>query len=307
MIFRNATEADIGEMHRVRMSVRENILRNPALVTPEDTREMLASRGRGWVCEVDGRIVGFAVGDMAAMNVWALFVEPGCQGRGIGRRLHDAMMGWMFESGAERVWLSTDPGTRAERFYRRAGWEAAGLQPGGELRFEMTRDRWIGPRAGVSSGGGERPLGLWPWLSVVALLAHMLEELPAFPAWATEHFGTTSTRYFIVSHLPLVAMAAGIAWRSSRRGATIRWIWTAAVVQSALAANIVFHLGAAIAFREYAPGMVTAILLYPVVSAGLLLRAHGHLGGVRLALAGVAGVLLSVAVTATVWIDVQFL
>jgi len=144
MLIRPARQSDIPEMHRVRMCVRENVLRDPSAVTPEHTREMLVSRGRGrgWVCEIDGRIVGFAVGDLRASNVWALFVEPGYEGRGIGRQLHDAMLDWMFESGAERIWLSTDGGTRAERFYRRAGWQAAGMQPNGELRFEMSGERW---------------------------------------------------------------------------------------------------------------------------------------------------------------------
>jgi hypothetical protein len=33
------------------------------------------------------------------------------------------------------MWLTTDPGTRAERFYRRAGWRVTGSR-NGELVFE---------------------------------------------------------------------------------------------------------------------------------------------------------------------------
>ena len=39
-----------------------------------------------------------------------------------------------------RLWLSTDPGTRAQRFYARAGWLSRGLQDNGELRFEREAD-----------------------------------------------------------------------------------------------------------------------------------------------------------------------
>jgi GNAT superfamily N-acetyltransferase len=140
---RVAQEADIPEMHRVRVSVRENRLTDPASIGPDEYREMLRARGRGWVAEVDGRIVGFAVADLRLSNVWALFVEPGYEGRGLGRELHDTMMTWVIEQGAERVWLSTDPGTRAERFYGAAGWAHVGFERSGEARFEMPRERWI--------------------------------------------------------------------------------------------------------------------------------------------------------------------
>jgi GNAT superfamily N-acetyltransferase len=141
---RIATVADVPGMHRVRTSVRENRLSDPAWITPDDYRAMLTERGRGWVAEIDGRIVGFAVADASRANVWALFVDPGAEGHGAGRRLHDAMMEWFFLSaGAERVWLSTDPGTRAEAFYRTAGWRSCGLEPNGEARYEMTREEWL--------------------------------------------------------------------------------------------------------------------------------------------------------------------
>jgi GNAT superfamily N-acetyltransferase len=148
MDFRLAVPADVLEMHRVRHSVRENVLVDAGSVTFKNTRRMLTRDGRGWVCEVEGRVVGIAIADLAGMNVWALFVEPGYEGMGIGRRLHDTMMDWMFESGATRVWLSTDPRTRAERFYARAGWEFAGRGENGETRFEMTRESWNDRRAG---------------------------------------------------------------------------------------------------------------------------------------------------------------
>lgn len=140
---RSATVADIAEMHRVRTSVRENRLGDPAWIQPRDYEAMLTEHGRGWVAEADGRIAGFAVADRSRMNVWALFVDPDAEGRGVGRRLHEAMMEWFFAAaGAERVWLSTDPGTRAERFYQAAGWRYAGPEPNGEARYELSREQW---------------------------------------------------------------------------------------------------------------------------------------------------------------------
>jgi hypothetical protein len=57
--------------------------------------------------------------------------------------MHDAMMDWFFANEVDNVWLSTDPDTRAEAFYRKAGWTATGVKANGEIRFEMSRDRWL--------------------------------------------------------------------------------------------------------------------------------------------------------------------
>jgi GNAT superfamily N-acetyltransferase len=89
---------------------------------------------------VQSHIVGFAVGNAESDNIWALFVDPQHEGRCHGRRLHDTMLGWLWSRGLRRLWLSTDPGTRAQRFYQRAGWSAAGLLPSGEMRFELPAD-----------------------------------------------------------------------------------------------------------------------------------------------------------------------
>ena len=144
---RQAVEGDIPAMHRIRLAVRENVLADPSMVQPHDYASMIAERGRGWVAEAGGQVVGFAIGDAVRSNVWALFVDPEHEGRGIGRRLHDALLDWLFAAGAERVWLSTDPGTRAEAFYQAARWERAGDYRG-EARYEMSKERWLSRRGG---------------------------------------------------------------------------------------------------------------------------------------------------------------
>lgn len=137
MRIRVATIQDHAALHGIRTAVRENALFNPAGITSDQYRDMLEVRGRGWICEIEHRPVGFAIGDLRECNIWALFVQPGFEGRGIGRALHDVMVEWMFARGAGRLWLSTDPGTRAERFYVKAGWKHAGLTEQGEARYEL--------------------------------------------------------------------------------------------------------------------------------------------------------------------------
>ncbi|MFD3000293.1 GNAT family N-acetyltransferase [Pontibacter toksunensis] len=142
MIYRRATVADIEEMFRVRMAVHENRLSDPSLVTHATCSEMLLEKGAGWVCEVEGEVVGFSIVDLTRSNIWALFVDPLFEKKGIGRQLHDLMVSWSFANGQPRLWLSTDPGTRAEAFYRKAGWVETGTEQNGEIRFELSSDNF---------------------------------------------------------------------------------------------------------------------------------------------------------------------
>jgi GNAT superfamily N-acetyltransferase len=137
-LMRQAVTADIDAMHRVRTSVRENRLVSTVL-PPSRYIEYIESHGRGWVIEADGAVVGFAVADSRDGSLWALFVDPEHEGQGYGRRLHDAAVRWLFDRGHDRIWLTTSPGTRAQRFYELAGWTDAGAAPNGERRLELSR------------------------------------------------------------------------------------------------------------------------------------------------------------------------
>jgi len=142
MIFREARIDDIKQIQVVRKSVRENTLSDPDLVTDEDCLEFMTVRGKGWVCEIDNRIVGFAIADLKDNNIWALFLDPEFEKKGIGRQLHKVMLDWYFTETKEKVWLGTAFNTRAERFYRKAGWTEVGLHGTKEIKFEMSYATW---------------------------------------------------------------------------------------------------------------------------------------------------------------------
>jgi GNAT superfamily N-acetyltransferase len=141
MLFREATLADIKQIQEVRNSVKENMLSNPELVTDEDCVVFLTQRGKGWVCEVNDEIVGFAIADLQEHNIWALFLRPQSEGTGIGKQLHQLMMDWYFSQTREPAWLGTAPDTRAAKFYALQGWKEIGMH-GKEIKFEMTFDEW---------------------------------------------------------------------------------------------------------------------------------------------------------------------
>lgn len=137
-ILRQARREDIAAIQRVRRSVRENRLASRRIDDAEVQR-YLELLGRGWVIELDGEVVAFAIGDATIGNIWALFVDPRHERRGFGRRLHDAMVDWLWSQGLQHLWLTTDRGTRAEGFYRAAGWRDAGTTPHGELALVLDR------------------------------------------------------------------------------------------------------------------------------------------------------------------------
>lgn len=142
MIIREAAIEDIKQIQIVRNSVRENILSDPNLVTDKDCEEFITIRGKGWVCEIDKQIVGFAIVDLKENNIWALFMHPEFERRGIGRLLHKTMLDWYFTKTKDKVWLGTEFNTRAERFYRNAGWSEVGTHGAKEIKFEMTYKDW---------------------------------------------------------------------------------------------------------------------------------------------------------------------
>jgi GNAT superfamily N-acetyltransferase len=142
MIYREAEIDDIAQIQFVRNAVKENMLSDPALVPDKDVKEYMTKRGKGWVCEVDKKIVGFAIIDLIENNVWALFILPEFEAMGIGKKLHQIMMDWYFVQTKEKIWLGTAPKSRAEKFYRMQGWTEVGTHGKGEIKFEMDFETW---------------------------------------------------------------------------------------------------------------------------------------------------------------------
>lgn len=132
---RQARANDVASMQRLRHAVRENRLVSTR-ISDEDVRIAIEQTGRGWVIESDNEVVAFAVANATNGNIWALFVHPNHERRGHGRALHDTMVDWLRAQGLRRVWLTTEPGTRAQSFYEAAGWQLVGSTDDGELRYE---------------------------------------------------------------------------------------------------------------------------------------------------------------------------
>lgn len=129
-------------MQVVRHLVKENTLSDPNLVPDKDVAHYISEKGKGWVCQIDGQVVGFSIVDLKESSVWALFVDPEFAEKGIGKELHRLMINWYFEQTKDKLVLGTAPNTRAERFYDLQGWVRVGSYSNGEVKFELSHEAW---------------------------------------------------------------------------------------------------------------------------------------------------------------------
>jgi len=136
--FRRATPADIPAMSRIRLAVTENRLRDPGKVTPQMYEDFLERDGRGWLAQIDGVTVAFSYANRLDGSIWALFVDPAYEGRGLARHLLSLATGWLFEIGFQEVVLDTGADTRADVFYGRQGWTRT-ISNEIEVRYTLAR------------------------------------------------------------------------------------------------------------------------------------------------------------------------
>ncbi len=148
IVVREALGADMPGISRVRTSVVENLLTREQLdargITEASVAASFLADSKGWVAECAGEIVAFTIADRESRSIFALFVLPQWERRGLGGRLLDLALDWLWANGADLVWLTTGPDTRAARFYERRGWVATGTGPTGDRRYELRR---LPPRA----------------------------------------------------------------------------------------------------------------------------------------------------------------
>ncbi len=144
---------DINSCIQVRAQTRENCWSQEALcragITEDSVAARLASTHKGWVCEHDGQIVGFSMGDRSNGELWVVAVLPDYEGHGIGRRLVESAQQWLHANGWQEIWLwtSSDTSSRAYTLYCRLGWQDCGVKDG-----QLIMRRRQSARASVDAG-----------------------------------------------------------------------------------------------------------------------------------------------------------
>ena len=133
-MIRRATRADYPRISKVRLAVRENRLSKPDQV--EAIADWIFDNSAFWAWEEDGAIQGFSAADPRDGTIFALFVHPCYEGRGIARALLPLACQILRDSGHAFAMLTTEAASRAERFYRRDGWTEIGRQDDGQIVFQ---------------------------------------------------------------------------------------------------------------------------------------------------------------------------
>jgi GNAT superfamily N-acetyltransferase len=105
-------------------------------ITENSVSEKLRGSCKGWLCEEQGSVVGFAIGDRSSGEMWVIAVLPGHIGGGIGGALLERVEAWLFSEGCLELWLTTDIDTRlrAYSFYKKHGWTDSKIEKA--LRYE---------------------------------------------------------------------------------------------------------------------------------------------------------------------------
>ena len=124
--YRVAMPGDVAALLQVRTAVRENHLSLQQLrargITPATLAEALTSDTPcAWLAEVEAEVVGFSMVDLDDASLFALFVLPAHEGRGIGSHLLAEAERALFAV-HPRAWLETAASSRAAALYRARGW-----------------------------------------------------------------------------------------------------------------------------------------------------------------------------------------
>lgn len=123
-------EVEAGATHDLRRRVLRNHLADPGVEYPDDDRAETVHLA---VEDDDGQVVAIATTfpeptphrpGARATRLRGMAVDPGCQGRGVGALLLEAVVGRARTDGYEVLWANGRD--VALGFYRRHGWQVVG-------------------------------------------------------------------------------------------------------------------------------------------------------------------------------------
>ena len=146
ILLREIEISDIPQLFSVRIATWHNprgaIELQELGITPLSVEKLLRTSHKGWLCESEGKVIGFAIGDRSTGELWVIAVLKQFEGLGIGRRLLSEVEAWLRSSGWKRIWLTTDTDERfrAVGFYRRMGWMDWKIESGDRFMQKLFPD-----------------------------------------------------------------------------------------------------------------------------------------------------------------------
>lgn len=139
---RLALPSDIEGIFEVRTSVKENHLSREEMermgITESVVTDMIEKSRCAWIAEDDGKVTGFSMILPDEGCLFAAFVLPKYEGRGLGRILVGLAEQELFKH-HEVAWLETDKNSRAAKFYMHLGWVKKANVSESDIRLEKFR------------------------------------------------------------------------------------------------------------------------------------------------------------------------
>jgi len=139
---RAATPDDVDAIFVVRTSVTENLLTLAQLsgmgITKATVTRMIAESPCAWVAVEDNKVVGFSMINGDSGSLFAAFVLPAHEGKGLGTALVRVAEDALFQR-HQLIWLETGKTTRAAGFYRHLGWGRESEITAHDIRLEKLR------------------------------------------------------------------------------------------------------------------------------------------------------------------------
>lgn len=129
------------------------------------------------------------------------------------------------------------------------------------------------------------------WLFAPAYAIHVAEEwFAGFPGWAAQITGRPipDTAFIVINAVAMVALLAAVraATRDERHG------WMAVGIATIFLVNTAAHAAGAVITRSYAPGLISAVVLYVPLGSLTMVRAFDQAPRAHLARGIIAGLLI---------------
>jgi hypothetical protein len=140
-----------------------------------------------------------------------------------------------------------------------------------------------------------REAGFWIWLFPATMVVHVAEEAltaGTFPVWISRvaGVGLTLGEFLVFNAIAFAAVVAGAFLSRSRP-------WAVAALGTAMATNVVFHLGGTLLTGTWSPGLASGVLLWIPLAAVALVHTARHARRRDLAIGLVVGFLAHGAVS----------
>ena len=126
-MIRSAKSDDMSQITILRTSVLENHMSVHDLaargITEQGIWDNIEAGFLGaWVAQWPNKVVAFAMADKRNGNIFALFTQPACEGKGFGSVLLEKCEIWLVDNGWKEANLDTNRKSKAYAFYLKRGW-----------------------------------------------------------------------------------------------------------------------------------------------------------------------------------------